>query len=623
MSFLDIIDPRKKNYTDLVAIINRTKGSLSNTLRFNTRQQLGEYRAWVFSCASLISDRVSTVPFKFYNKITGEEVTTKNRGYKIFSKPIINPNPLMSFRFVKAFCQLQLDLCGMTCLYKVYNGLGQVWELWPLNMNHFMSLDVDYKTPINPVVKYNFNIEGKMYSFSKEELVVIHYQNPVCMFSGMSPIQAQAYAVDIEKYIEIYERDFFKNSARIDMALVTDASLKEDKAEFIKNRWLSKFNGNFHDIAVLDSGLKPVPLKFTNKDFEFLNLANWSKEKVLGAYRVPMSKLGSDAANRSGAVQADISFNRDSIQPRLTLWDEEISKQVLESFDDRLEIWHDNPIPRDRELEVKEARTYLGGLPTYTINEYKKIRGEKPIVGGDTMLIPKGWIRLEDIGKELNNDSPDGNNDTDPNRHDDDTPHLDPDGSDSRDDNPTDGRSISINNIDPTSLLRSEWNETIKGVLLKFEDIPSSAEVHKFCMDLMAKTIEILTNGELLVDKKDWIETVANKMATELIATLSGYNVKSLSWGSYVSQQFKCNSRIAKLINTTIRATMNYIKYLTFSNNNEKIHWSVVSNECGHLGRIKKAVSNGEPFELGDKKIRFPNEILNFSCDCTITVEKE
>ena len=201
-------------------------------------------------------------------------------------------------------------------------------------------------------------------------------------------------------------------------------------------------------MAVLSSGLKPIPLKFTNKDFEFLNLAEWSLNKIVSAYHVPLSKLGFKTNDRAGNVTDDISFNRECIQPRLTLFDEELTSGVLSSYDENIELRHYNPVPRDRDLEVKEARVYLSGLPAMTINEYRKetkIGG--PVEGGDRMYIPSGWIPLEKVDEflENQNNNTGRNNETDPSRHDDDEPHTNPDGTDDRDDFLTDGRSVSEN----------------------------------------------------------------------------------------------------------------------------------------------------------------------------------
>jgi HK97 family phage portal protein len=372
-----------KTWAQLTSILNREKGGVDAVaLKTQPKLQLESYRSWVYSCVSLISDRISTIPFYFYNKDTEEELKTSNKGYMVFTKPFREPNELMSFRFIKNFCQIQLDLCGMACIYKAKNRLGQVWELWPLNMNDFIKVDVS-DSVMNPTVKYQFKSGNGYIDFDISELVILRYPHPSDMWSGMSPIQSQAYATDIDSYIEVYERDFFKNSARIDFALTTDVALDQPKADEIKSRWLEKYRGRFHDVAVLDSGLKPVPLKYTNRDFEFLHLAGWSKEKVLGSYKVPANKLGSTESNRAGSVYTEISFNRESIQPRLTLWDEELTMSILSSFDKRIKIMHENPIPRDRLIELQEAKAYVG-VPTLTPNEFRNwFHKLPPVANGD------------------------------------------------------------------------------------------------------------------------------------------------------------------------------------------------------------------------------------------------
>ena len=37
----------------------------------------------------------------------------------------------------------------------------------------------------------------------------------------------------------------------------------------------------------------------------------------------------------------------------------------------------------------------------------------------------------------------------------------------------------------------------------------------------------------------------------------------------------------------------------------------------GHKGKLKYNISE-DHFQIGNMRLRFPNEILNFSCDCTI-----
>ena len=615
-----------KSYEELVQIINREKGASIENLKGNTQQQLSEYKSWVFSCVSLISDRISTIPYYFYRTDTGEEVTSSSKSYKIFTKPFFKPNELMTFRFLKSFCQTQLDLCGMSCIYKARNQLGQVWELWPLNMNDYVGVEI-YGDFLNPKVIYTFNFETKQMSFDARELIVINYPNPKSPYHPMSPIQAQAYAVDIDTYVEIYERDFFKNSARIDIALYTDQDIDQPKADEIKNRWKSKYSGNFHDVAVLTSGLKPVPLKYTNKDFEFLNLAGWSKSKIAACYKVPLSKLGGDdSTNRSSSVTADIAFNRECIQPRLTLIDEELTYGVLHEFDPRLAIKHENPIPRDRDLEVKEARVYLAGLPGMTINEWRKTQNLVPVKGGDILYVSSNVVPLdkleEVIDSQIESNENQGN-ETDPTRHDNDEPNTNPDGSDDRDENPTDGRAID-DSQDLTLKLnqfseyeqsfRDAWNKLVLDFLKKTNKNDLKGDLSSGLAKIIDKTLGVLFQDmgvkPIEFDEKSWVSPISEKMAFEYKESVFKFNndADGKNWNDLIDEQFNTNPRIAKITNTLLKATINYAKWLIMTNESIRFDWKVNGNECGHRGRLDNIKT----------KQLFPNQIPNFSCDCTL-----
>lgn len=628
-----------KSYSDLVQIINREKGASIENLKGSTQAQLSEYKSWVFSCVSLIEKRVSTVPYFFYRSDTNEEVTSKSKAYKTFTKPFFKPNELMTLRFIKAFCQIQLDLCGMACIYKARNQLGQIWELWPLNMNDFVSVDIENNF-LQPKITYTFNFDDRQIKFDSRELIVIKYPNPKNVYWPMSPIQAQAYSVDIDSYVEVYERDFFKNSARIDMALYTDAEIDQEKADEIKNRWKSKYTGTFHDIAVLSSGLKPVPLKFTNKDFEFLNLAGWSKSKIFSCYGVPISKAGGDnESNRSGSVTADISFNRECIKSRLVLWDEALTYGILHEFDEKLEIRHHDPIPRDRDLDVKEARVYLAAQPVMAINEFRSETLDLPRQeGGDEILVSiKGSLvplsRAKDFvdllleeARNSGSGNGGGDNETDPTRHDDDKPNLNPDGTDDRDENPTDERTIENTDINLKLTQFSEyefsfretWNKLILDILKQTNKEAMKEDLSKALSMIISKTIGVLFQHigvkPIDYDEKNWVSPISEKLAYEYKESIFKYNNSdNKNWEQLIDEQFNTNPRMAKITNTLLRATVNYTKWLIMTNKNITFDWKVNGNECGHRGRLEN---------IKGKQL-FPNQIPNFSCDCSIEPKKE
>lgn len=624
-------NPGKKSYSELVRMINMEKSAGAIDPRTNPISQLKEYKSWVSSCTSLIKDRVMEVPFKFYREGTEEEISSGSHALKFINPLFKNPNPLMTFNFIKAFCQLQLDLCGMAAIYKARNVLGEIRELWPLNMNWFSGIynskgiPITNSTEILPSdVYYVFQYNGQQYTFRNSELMLLYYQHPKDLFLGASPIQQQAYAVDTQNYIEIYERDFFANSARIDMVLKTDATIEESKAKEIKERWLSKFRGKFHDVAVLDSGLTPVPLKYTNQDFQFLELAGWTRDMVVSAYRVPLGKLGlSGSDNRQNSVYVDINFNKECIAPRLSIWDDELT-QIVREFDKKIVVKHDNPIPRDRQLEVQEARIYLSGFPTMTPNEFRKrIHKLPPIDKGDELYVPSSFVPFSKLEKLVNSQlqkpkPPKDPNDTDPNRHDGDTPHVNPDDTDDRDDLPTSGRIFLPEKTTTAEFyLRNVWNSSIKYYLKDAEVI--NLKLHDFFKIMITNSINLFlkyNDINIEYDINDWINNYSRKLSVEYENTLGNISKDNML------KLVDSNSRLSKICNTAIRSCINYSKFLVLKEQNLDRIWIINSNECGHKGRMKN-LSTNTIFKLGNSDIRFPGELFNLNCDCTISVKEE
>lgn len=593
-----------KSYKQLADVIAREKSASIKDPKTNPGTQLREYKSWVSSCVSLIADSVSATDYEFYNINTGEEISSSVHSYKNFAKPITSPNNLMTFSFLKEFCQTQVDMCGMSMIYKARNVFGQTIELWPLNMAEFLRCEnnPNRENKLLPQVKYLFQIDGYIFDFYPEDLIILKHTHPTNMNLGASPIQQQAYAVDIQSYVEIYERDFFSNSARIDGILISDSDIEQNQADMIKSRWREKYARNYHDIAVLGSGLKFQPIEYANKDFEFLNLVQWSKELVLGAYRVPEAKLGnSSSANRSNAVYTDIYFARECLRPRLNMWDEAITYSLLKEFDPRIGFRHVDPIPRDRQLEVQEGRTYLSGVPSMTINEFrKKVHNLPPIENGDRIVIPSSYIYLDKLDKIIDNQIKVSQNKpnpaTDPARHEDDDPKTNPDGSDDRDSLPTDGR-FTVSDIEKE--LRNKWKD-------KLEESSDKNIFNNLVKTTILFYLKYYRNDKLFSNlDMFWVDDFSNKLHAE-------FN-KSKQFNSKES-----TGRLAKILQNGVRGCNNFARYLILDSRKENKEWVTDKDVCAHSTRVKNMVSK-DMFYIGDSRIRFPLENINLDCDCMVT----
>jgi len=418
-----------KSWAELEAFFKRESEVEGRQYKKEVPKQLQEYRGWVFSAIDCIADRMGSMDYGFFRKDSGEKFTTSSPYYKAITKPIMYPNEYMSFEFIIQWCQVQLDLCGKACLYRKKNLLGQTWELWPLDMNFFegIAYDVDSKgtfvknNPLKPPLGFKFKIEEETILFPPESVIWLRYPHPGSIWDGFSPIQAQAYITDIDYYLEVYERGFFQNSARIDFILEHEGNIDEDEAQRITDMWTTAFSGSkrSYQPVVTGGGVKVVPITYSNKDFQFLEMSRWTRDRILGCYRVPAGKLGLfEDINRANQKGLDITFNSEAIRPRLDLWQGELTKQLIwDEFSDKIEMKFDNPVPRDREMDLKETELREG---KYSVDEIRNLwDGSPPVAGGDVILIDNKKIPLTSAGKVLpgaggGDDTPEYDTENDP-----------------------------------------------------------------------------------------------------------------------------------------------------------------------------------------------------------------
>jgi HK97 family phage portal protein len=421
-----------KSWAELEAFFKRERQAEGRQYKKEVSKQIQEYRGWVFSAIDCIVDRMGSVGYSFYRKDSGQELTTSSPYYKTITKPIMYPNDFMSFEFIIQWCQVQLDLCGKACIYRKKNKLGKTWELWPLDMNDFEGIAYENNNPneqqINPLKPpqgFVFKIGEDQLIFPPENVIWLRYPHPESLWDGFSPIQSQAYITDIDYYLEVYEKGFFQNSARIDFILEHEGNIDEDEAQRVKDMWTTAFSGSkrSYQPVVTGGGVRVVPITYSNKDFQFMEMANWTKDRILGCYRVPEGKLGLFGdINRANQKGLDITFNEEAIRPRLGLWDKEFTKQLIwPEFNANIEMRFDNPVPRDREMDLKELELREG---KYSVNELRNWwEGAKPVPGGDVILIDNKKIPLTSAGQTQ--PGGDGDGDSDKPGDDEETPDYD------------------------------------------------------------------------------------------------------------------------------------------------------------------------------------------------------
>lgn len=351
-------------------------------------RQLRAYQGWVFAAVNIIANRVAGMPLRLYSR------APQGPGPELTRHPLLDllarPNPILTGRQFRFTLATHLELTGMAFALVADNALGRPAELWPLSPADLIEI-VPGPDTRQPLGGFRFQgPDGATVTYSPHEILYFRHPSPWSLLYGASPLEAMAHAFDIDLAVRVYQRNFFRNSARPEVVLMTDQRLTEDEARRLLTRWNQKHQGLAHvfEPTLLDAGLKVQPLAYSAKDFEFASLAGWTQDNILAAYGVPAGKLGLvKDVNRANAQGIDVTFNAECVRPRLELIEDVLGAFLLPRYGRDLLLRHDNPVPADRAQNHREAMDLLdrGAL---TINEHRAGLGRPPLAWGDSPWRP-------------------------------------------------------------------------------------------------------------------------------------------------------------------------------------------------------------------------------------------
>lgn len=357
---------------------------------------------WVYACAGVIADEIAGIKIRLYSK-KGQDVK------EIESHPaleLLHKANDFTTKFDLFWMTAQyLELTGEAPWFLALNGSGIPDQILLLRPD---SIDIKPGTGGKIIDHYEYTLSGKKVRLEPEEVVFLRYPDPDRQFRGKGPLQAAARAVDLEEYSEEYNRRFFWNSARPDGVLSTENKLGKEQLETLERKFNQKYKGseNAHKTVILEKGLKWQNMGLSQKDMDFIEQARFSRDKILGIFRVPRTVLGiTDDVNRANAEATDYVFASRTIRPKMERIIQQLNEFLLPKFKGTESMFFDfdNPVPEDKvfSLEMQKAALTLGWL---TINEVREMDGYDPVGDdGDVLRVP---LSNAPLGEEAFMDDP-------------------------------------------------------------------------------------------------------------------------------------------------------------------------------------------------------------------------
>jgi hypothetical protein len=151
---------------------------------------------------------------------------------------------------------------------------------------------------------------------------------------------------------------------------------------------------NAHSIPVMPKGVKLEHTGVTQRDMDFANLMQETRDRILAGFRVSKTILGTAGSdtNRATAETADYVFSKRTIKPKMLLIISFLNEFLVPRYGDDLYLTFIDPVPEDKAFRTEEMKVASANLPLLTQNEARQTYlGRGPIEGGDKLLRPIGW----------------------------------------------------------------------------------------------------------------------------------------------------------------------------------------------------------------------------------------
>ncbi len=346
---------------------------------------------WLFACVSRIAQNMADSEWKAY---IGDNVQENSNVLQLLE----HPNPFMSQSELLEKTSMFLDLRGKAFWYIAKDGIGRPKEIWlisPLDM--WIIPDKD-----NFIKGYLYKAGAVQVPLDPDEVIFFNFPDPLNPYNGIGPAQAAGNSLETDKYSAQWNRNFFYNNAD-PAGIVSIPDVDEEEYDRVVEQWNDKYKGvdNCKRTAIVKGGtVTYTPIQISQKDMDFYNLRQMSRDEILGAFGIHKSILGiTDDVNRANAETAEYSFAKHVIRPRLRKLKDKLNNELVPMFRTKEELKYTDPVPENKEFikSLIDSQTDKSITKNEARKIINKLIGEnlEPLVGGDVIYQP---VSLQPMG---------------------------------------------------------------------------------------------------------------------------------------------------------------------------------------------------------------------------------
>lgn len=352
----------------------------------------------VYNAVSLIAGTVSTLPLHLIRKQDRKTVRAENKtAYRVMHD---QANGLISAMAFREAMMSHLLLWGNAYAEKVYNGMGELVEMWPITPNR---------------VKIRI-IDGKVFyeiSMDKEPAVVLPRAKVLHVaglgfdgFTGYSVVAMARKSFGLGMSMETFGSLYFGQGTHPGVVVTHPGKLSQQAHDNL-NKSLTEAHsglGQSHRLMLLEESMKVEKIGIAPNESQFLESRQFQIPEIARWFNLPPHKLKDLTKSSFNNIESEqISFVTDSILPWLVRLEQSYNMQLLsdtEKWKEKLYFKHSvEGLLRGNAKNRAEFYAKMWGFGGMSINEIREKEDLDPIEGGDEYFVPLNMVPLSQAGK--------------------------------------------------------------------------------------------------------------------------------------------------------------------------------------------------------------------------------
>ncbi|MEU8362331.1 phage portal protein [Nonomuraea sp. NPDC048882] len=241
-------------------------------------------------------------------------------------------------------------------------------ELWPVRPDRMIPIP----HPTDFLAGYIYvSPDGEQVPLRLDEVIQLRMPNPLDPYRGMGAVQSILSELDATRYSAEWNRNFFVNSALPSGIIEVPTNLGDTEFDDLRDRWDEQHRGvaAAHRVAILEGGLTWKDRRFTQRDMQFVEMRQVSRDVIREAFGIPAFALGEVSdVNRATAEASKAMFAEQLTIPRLERIKAALNNDFLPMFGataQGLEFDYEDPVPQDAEARDRERTSKAQAAKTY------------------------------------------------------------------------------------------------------------------------------------------------------------------------------------------------------------------------------------------------------------------